>query len=223
MNRKSLVVSSCIACVGVAALVGSVATAQSSGDPMKKRPGAGGHGEMPKMEMPPGWTEADMQACMEAGTPGAMHKELMRHVGEWKGTATMWMYPGSEATQSECSASITPIMDGRFTRCDWKGEMMGPFNGMGISGYDNVSKELIATWIDNHSTGMAQATGELSSDKKTITWDFSYNCPVTKKASKMREVDTMIDDNTMKIEMFMTDPKSGKEFKMMSVDFKKQG
>src|SRR5688572_3180198 len=59
-----------------------------------------------EMKLPPGWTEADMQACMAAGTPGEMHKRLAQGVGEWKGKNTMWMGPGSEPMTTDCTSKV---------------------------------------------------------------------------------------------------------------------
>ena len=43
-----------------------------------------------------GWTAADMEACMLAGTPGKMHEHLVQGAGKWLGKSTMWMGPGGE-------------------------------------------------------------------------------------------------------------------------------
>jgi len=134
------------------------------------------------------------------------------------------MAPDTEPMTTECTSTITALMDGRYTKCDLAGDMpgMGPFNGMGITGYDNVSQKFVGTWIDNHGTGIMQGTGELSADGKTMTWNYTYNCPMTKKPAVMRQVETMTGAKTMTMEMFANDPKSGKEFKMLRIEFTKK-
>jgi hypothetical protein len=136
----------------------------------------------------------------------------------------MWMAPGAEAMKSACTSTVTTMMDGRYLKCEMAGEMpgMGPFNGFGLVGFDNVSQKFVGNWIDNHSTGIMNGEGELSPDGKTLTWRYTYNCPVTKKPAVMREVERMTGENTKTLEMFGNDPKSGKEFKMMSIDFTKK-
>src|SRR5207249_4771526 len=79
-----------------------------------------------------------------------------------------------------------------------------------------------STWIDSCTTTMMQGTGELSSDGKTMTWNYAYTCPITKKATTLRQVETWTGNDTMKLEMFGTDPHSGKEFKMMQIDCTRQ-
>ena len=223
MNR------SCFAIVGIAAVItaaGSIAFAQAQQPPKDSKPAApkanpaapkanpAATGQQP--QLPPGWTEVDMQACSLAGTPGEMHAHLAKSIGVWSGKTTMWMAPGVEPMHSECTSAITALMDGRFTKCEMTGDMgMGPFKGFGIYGFDNVSQTFQSTWIDNCGTGMMTGTGELSADGKTITWKYSYNCPVTKKPTVLREIERNTGKDTKSFEMYGIDPKSGKEYKMM--------
>lgn len=179
----------------------------------------------PQMQLPEGWTEADMQACVTAGMPGPMHEHLARDAGEWEGVTTMWMGPGAEPVTSTCTSTYTTIMDGRYVKCQTKGEMpgMGMFNGLGIYGYDNVSQKFVSTWIDNHGTGIGVGTGELSGDGKTITWTFTFNCPINKKPVTMREVETRTGPDTKTLEMFGADPKTGKEYQVMKIEYTRKG
>lgn len=176
-------------------------------------------------DLPPGMDPADMQAYMEAGTPGPMHAHLMKSVGTWEGKTSSWPAPDAPAMTGTCTSTVSALMDGKFIQTEVKGEFpgMGPFNGLGINGYDNVSRTFQSTWIDNMGTGMMQGTGKLSEDGKTLTWSMNFYCPITKKACVMREVDTFPDANTMKLEMFGPHPKTGKEFKMMEIVFTRTG
>lgn len=226
----------CIACrlilpaLAIAAVAGTLALAEPPATtkpvtPTKATPPAtpdahAGHDHaMPAL--PPGMTAADMQACAEAATPGPMHEYLMKGAGVWSGKSKMWMAPGMEPSTTEMTSTISSMMDGRFVKCEVAGDMpgMGPFSGLGMYGYDNVSKKFQATWLDNCGTGMMTGTGELSSDQKTMTWTYNYTCPITKKLSVMREVQTRTGADAMTMEMYGPDPKTGKEFKMMEVAF----
>lgn len=215
MNVKRLLGRSLVVAAGMAAVIGAIALADVSEEP------SSGQGEM---KLPPGWTEEDMQACILAGTPGEMHERLAEDVGTWQGQVTMWMSPGGDTMTSECTTTVAPMMDGRYTKVEWKGDMpgMGPYHGFGIYGFDNVSQQFVSIWLDNHSTGIMRGVGKLSDDGKTLTWKFKHNCPVTKKEAVMREIETRTGPDTKKLVMFATDPKSGEEYKMMSVEFTKQ-
>lgn len=211
---------------GAGVLAASIVIAQPGKD--AKKPA---HQEKPAMpahapaagqpELPPGMTPEDMQACMEAGIPGEMHAWLAEGVGVWEGTSKMWMGPDTEPVVSECTSTVTTMLDGRFIQCEIAGDMpgMGPFNGFGVYGFDNVSQQFQSTWMDNCGTGMMTGTGELSSDKKTLTWTFTYNCPMTKKPTIMREVERRTSKDSMTLEMYGTPPHGGKEYKMMEITF----
>ena len=115
-------------------------------------------------------------------------------------------------------------MDGRYTKVETQGEIpnMGPFQGFGIYGFNNVTRQFVASWVDNCGTGIMHATGDLSSDRKVLTMTYTYNCPIRKGPAKMREVQTHKDDNHSTLEMFATDPRTGKEFRMMELSMHRQ-
>jgi hypothetical protein len=219
MNRRKLSAaarSACVAALGLVVMVGSIAIATPSKD---LKPASG-----PELELPPGWTEADMKACMVAGTPGKMHEHLAKGAGVWHGKTTMWMAPGAEPMTSDCTSTVTPMMDGRYIKVEMAGEMpgMGPYSGFGIYGFDNVSKKFVSTWVDNHSTGIMNGTGDLSPDGKTTSWTYNVNCPITGKPTVMREVETVTGPDTKTLEMFGTGPKGDKEYKMMRIELTKK-
>ncbi|MBS0192092.1 MAG: DUF1579 domain-containing protein [Phycisphaerales bacterium] len=215
MKRGYLLLPACIGVVGLAAALGF---SEPQKDPKALAPAG-----MPEMKLPPGWTAEDMQTCMMASTPGKMHEYLAKAAGKWSGKCQNWMAPGTEALVSDCVATSTPVMDGRFVKTEFAGEMMGmPFNGFSLNGYDNVGQKFQAVWVDNMTTGMMVGTGELSADGKTMTWNYQTNCPLTKKPTTMREIETITGPNSKTLEMWGIDPKSGKEYKCTFIEFKKQ-
>ncbi len=213
MKGKKLVVSSFIAAAVFAISPGSTFAAEASDESDSSQAAA--------MQLPPGWTEADMQACFLAATPGDKHELLIEGSGVWHGKSTMWMSPGAEPIKSECTATMTPMMDGRYLKCEMEGEMpgMGPYSGLGLYGFDNVSQKFVCTWLDTQSTGIMTGTGDVSEDGKKMTWEFNYNCPVSRKPSVIREVETVTGPNTKTLEIYGTEPKSGEEYRMMVIEF----
>jgi hypothetical protein len=213
MTRTRLFAPVLLCLTALALILGSIAAAEQAKD--AKAPG------QPEPKLPPGWTEDDMKACMAAATPGKQHEYLAKQAGTWHGKTSMWMPGASEPMKSECTSTVTSIMDGRYIKAEIKGDMpgMGPFSGLGLYGFDNVSQKFNSTWLDNQGTGMMSGAGELSADGRTLTWNYSYNCPITRKPVIMREVETATGENTKTLEMFGPDPKTGKEYKMMSIEF----
>ena len=220
MNRRTLFTAALAAGLGLSTFASAAEPSQAAAKVSKPAAAAA----QPEMKLPPGWTEADMQAYMVASTPGKEHQRLAQEAGVWQGKSTMWMYAGAEPVQSECTYTVTPIMDGRYVKGEMAGEMpgMGPFTGFCITGFDNVSKQYACTWIDGASTGLMTGTAEASPDGKTLTWKFTFNCPVTRKPTPMRQVETMTAPGAKTLEMWSVDPKSGKEYKMMKIDFRKK-
>jgi len=214
MKQRTITALTVISGTFLLALVAAIAVAQSQQE----------NQTVPsESELPPGWTQEDMQACMVAGTPGKQHEHLQKMVGTWAARDQMWMAPDTEAMTCESTWTISDLMDGRYIKTEVRGEMpgMGPFNGLGITGYDNVAQQYVGTWIDNHCTGILQGVGELSPDGKTMTWKYSYRCPITKKPAVLRQVQQTNSDNSMTVEMFGVDPKSGKEYKCMRIELTK--
>ena len=193
------------------------ATTHSDVAPSHQNPGAG------EMQLPPGWTAADMQACEMAGMTGPQHKQLARGTGHWTGTSTMWMAPDTQPTTSEVTSDVSSLMDGRFMRCEFNGNIsgMGPFQGLGFNGFDNVTQKYVSVWFDNCGTGFMTGDGNMSADGNTLTWNYRYTCPITKKPATLREVQRHIGDDSMTLDMYGNDPHSGKEFKMMHIELRR--
>jgi hypothetical protein len=184
------------------------------------KPAAAPQGEKPSI---PGMSDEDMKACAEAGTPGPQHALLARSAGTYSGKCTMYMQPGADPMRSECTVTVTPIMGGRFVRWESSGDVpgMGPMQGSGTYGYDNVGKQYQANWITNCGTGMMNGTGEVSEDGKTITWSYMYNCPLTKGPAKLRDVETHPSADTINVTTYGPDA-TGKEYKMAEMMLTRQ-
>ena len=219
MNRSTLFATALAAGLGLSV---SAFGAEPKASEQDAKPAAAAAQAEPKL--PPGWTEKDMQACMAAGTPGKEHEQLAKEAGVWQGKNTFWMYPGAEPVRSECTYTVTPIMDGRYVKGEMAGEMpgMGPFTGFSVTGFDNVTKKYVATWIDSQSTGILNGVGEKSSDGKTLNWKYEYQCPISGKPTVMRQAETTTGPGAKTLEMWGIEPKSGKEYKMMRIEFTKK-
>lgn len=226
-TRRTVTAFACSA--GIVAIAGMLALGQNTDT--KKTPPTGRQATPPAgaPAMPPGMPEMtpqqmqDMQACEEAGKTGPMHQWLAKQAGTWSGKNKFWMSPDQPAPmESTCVYTVTPVMGGRFIKSECTGDMMGtPFEGLAFTGFDNVSQKFVGTWIDNCGTGIMNGTGDLSSDQKTLNFNYTMNCPVQKKPVAMREVVKYPNDKTMVMEMWCTDPHSKKEYKCMQIDFTK--
>lgn len=176
-------------------------------------------------DAPPQMT-AEQKAMMEkmakAATPGPQHAALAKLAGEWTCKVKFQMDPSQPAQESQSKAVITTLMDGRYIQEVDTGTMAGaPFNGIGLTGFDNVSGKYVFTWIDNMGTGIETGVGTADATGKVITMLATMNDPVTGKPTKSRMVTTLIDDNHHTFEIYGTPPGVKKEMKVMTIDYQR--
>ena len=134
----------------------------------------------------------------------------------------MWMVPGAPPQVSDGTSEMRMIMGGRFLEDVTTSTYNGmPFEGRGISGYDNLKKKFVYVWIDNTGTGIMVGKGTY--DPKTRSFVYFTEGPdlMTGKMKTYRGVETMIDADNWKSEMFEKRP-DGKEFKSMEAVYKRK-
>lgn len=120
-----------------------------------------------------------MEKWKEFATPNENHKVLDTLVGSWDHTVKWWMSPGGNPEESKGTSEIKWIMGGRYLQQLVQGTSMGqPFEGMGITGYDNAKKEYNSIWIDNMGTGIMMTTGNYDPNTKTLTELGKYTDPI---------------------------------------------
>ena len=155
----------------------------------------------------PAETDAATQAWLEAGTPGPVHAFLAGQVGSWRVETRSWLEPGAPPLKSSATAQTVMILDGRYLKEDFQGDMMGmPFTGMGLTGYDNTNGEVTSIWIDSLSTGTAVLTGTYETPGEPMELTGAMVDPVTGKEVVMRTVSTFISEDEHRFEMYTTMP-----------------
>ena len=165
--------------------------------------------------------QAEMEAYMKAGTPGAPHKHMASTAGTYEAKVKMWHEPGGPAEESTGTAKRTMILDGRVMTEDFSGSMMGmPFTGHGMQGFDNVTGKYWATWTDSMSTGMMLSEGTCDA-QYACTFKGSWNDPIKKAPVQSRMTTRWTSPTTEVFEMYGPD-KSGKEYKMMEITYTKK-
>jgi hypothetical protein len=167
--------------------------------------------------------QAMMEKYVKAATPGPEHQKLAKLAGKWKLEVTSWMAPGGPPMKSEATAEFTSILGGRFVQQEVHGDMGGgqPFEGRGVEGYDNVTKEHFGTWVDNMGTGAMVLRGKCSPDAKTCTYKGTMPDAIAGKQVPVSETMTFADDNHFKFEMQGPGP-DGKTFKMLEISYTRQ-
>ncbi len=163
-----------------------------------------------------------MQKAWEAYmTPGEPHKRMAAEEGKWNDELTFWMGPDASPEKATATEEVKMIMGGRYQVSTTTGEMMGmPFEGRSTLAYDNATNEYISTWIDNMGTGLSVMRGKYDEASKSTTLTGTMVDPMTGKEKQMKQVYTIIDENTRKMEMFET-AQGGGEYKNMEIVMKR--
>src|SRR5262249_54426921 len=105
--------------------------------------------------------QAAMEKTMKLSSPSENHKSLDPMVGKWTAKVRYWMNPGDKAAESNGASENGWVLGGRFVKQDYHGMTANgqPFEGIGLTGYDNVKGEYQTLWIDNMMTGMMLGSG----------------------------------------------------------------
>mgnify|MGYP001559485498 CR=1 FL=1 len=173
----------------------------------------------------PGAPDAKMQEMMrafqEAAAPGQPHKVLAGMAGEWTYTSKAWMSADGKAEESSGSSSMKMILGGRWLQHEIKGTTMGQaFEGIGLTGYNNVKKKYETIWLDTMSTGAMVGEGDYSPKTKILADKGEYSCPITSsKKNSYRGEWKITSKNKMTYSMYGTMPNETKEIKQMEINF----
>ncbi len=167
---------------------------------------------------------AMMEKYMKAATPGPQHERLAKLAGKWKLQVTSWMAPGGQPMKSDANAEFTSLYGGRFLQQEVKGTMPGDqtFEGRGIEGYDNVTGENFAVWVDNMGTGLLLLKGKCPVEAKKCTYKGTVPDAVAGKSMPITETITYTDADHFTFEMFGQAPGGKKPYKSLEIVYTRQ-
>src|SRR5262245_35226465 len=155
----------------------------------------------------------------EFATPGPAHKVLEARVGKWNAQVKLWMEPGSQPKSETGTSEVKGILDGRFLEDTFKGTFMGaPFQGRGLTGYDNIKKKYIGSWIDTAGTGIMHSEGSYDAASKTFTYTSESPDCMAGKYVKSRSIDKLVDADHWTMQMYSAGP-DGKEYMSMEIAY----
>ena len=162
--------------------------------------------------------KAMMDAMTKAGTPGDAHKKLEPLIGTFDTKVKMWMDPSKPAEESSGTSVNKWVLGNRWVEQRFEGTFMGqPFSGIGYTGYDNVKKKYVGTWMDSASTAMMTSMGTADASGK-MTMVGMMDDPMTRKSMKVTTKFSMADPDSQVMEMWCPGP-TGKVYKMMEITY----
>ena len=155
--------------VGAAMLITAAAQAQEKKDAEAKGPAAQGA------------MNEEMMAWMKAGMLNENHERLNDMIGEWTCSLKMWQ-PGMSPMESSGTCKNEWILEKHYMRSVFTGDFMGmPYEGAGITGYDNVTKQYFSTWMDTMSTMMQTKYGQYDEKARTYNYTSEFDGPMGDK------------------------------------------
>ena len=170
-------------------------------------------------EQPPDNMDEMMKKYAEAATPGKAHELLKPLAGTFDVTAEFDSPQGT--IKSTGKATSEWVLDGRFIKQDFAGDMMGqPFTGIGYTGYDNSTRKYQATWMDSMSTAIFYMEGEMDTAGKTLTMTGEGFDPAAGKMVKHQHVYRLDNKDAIVFEMFAPGP-DGQMAKMATLTYKR--
>lgn len=166
-------------------------------------------------------SEAEMMAQWQAAmSPSAGHARLMPMVGTWRAKTTFTMAPGAPEQVHGGTSVHRMVLGGRYLEQIYKGMAMGmPFEGIGYTGYDNVQKRYVGTWMDTMGTGLMNS---VSVGKPT---DERIDCvaEAIEPSGEKRTFETIVriqNHGRHSYEMWTTGP-TGKKHRTMIVEYER--
>lgn len=163
--------------------------------------------------------KAMMEAWMKSATPNEHHKAMEPMVGTFNAHVKSWMAPGAPPMESDGVSTNTWVLGGRYVQMSFKGSFMNmPFEGIGFTGYDNLKKQYISSWMDNMSTWPMMTSGTMDVKAKTMTFSGAAPDPMTGKDMPVTEKVVVTDNDHHSMEMWGPGP-DGKNFKMMEITY----
>src|SRR5688572_15501161 len=160
-----------------------------------------------------------MAKMKEYGAVGPAHKVLEPHVGKWSFEMKFYQPDGTPAETSKGTSEAKWIMGGRFVEETISGTFMGePFNGRGTTGYDNIKKKYVSTFVDNMSSGIFHSEGTYDTATKTFQYAGESPDVMAGKFVKSRWTEKWTDNDHFMAQGFKTGA-DGKEFKEMEIAY----
>ena len=163
---------------------------------------------------------AQMQEYLKLMQPGEPHELLAKYVGTWDTVTKVFMGgPGSPAMESTGMSTLTAVLGGRWIREEHSGTMMGmPYEGIGMTGYDNVKNLYVATWFSNMGTEMLEMSGSRNPQTGVKTLYGPMDEPqLNVHGRTVKYVSTPIDDDHFRFEII--DTHVSDDYKVIEINY----
>ena len=151
---------------------------------------------------------------------------LMPLTGTWDYTESFWTSPKAAPEHAMGSVTNDMILDGHYLSSNAMGSLnIGreqiSVQGQELIGFDNAKKSLSFFAADTTTTGMTTGSGKFDAKAKVIRETGRFTNPLTGVEQDFRSELTFVDSTHYKRTIFAAD-KSGRESKLMEIDYSKR-
>jgi hypothetical protein len=154
----------------------------------------------------------------KACTPGEHHRRLEPLTGTFSAKTTFVMNPGDPPQHGEGTSEHRLVLGGRYLEQRYSGTTMGmPMEGVGFTGYDNVQKRYVGTWMDSFGTGVMNSVGVGRPTAKAMEFEAVGIEPTGKKRKFQCKLRIQSPDRHT-YEMWTNGPK-GKPYRTLFVEY----
>jgi hypothetical protein len=166
--------------------------------------------------------EAQAETFARYAMPGPEHKLLDRMAGNWDAITRYWPAPGAEPVESKGSCRRKWILDGRFLMEELDGgNLVLPFRGLGLYGYDSFEQKHTSAWVDTMNTSILTNLGTYDKTNDMVNFAGQYKDPWTGTKKPERGLTRFQSKDKHALEIYVTEP-DGKEFKMLEITYTRQ-
>ena len=161
-----------------------------------------------------------MEEYMELMKPGPEHEWLEQLVGTWNMRVSMWESPGEDPVLSDGISEHRMILGDRFLEMEAEAGKDALYTKtLTIMGFDRRYEEFTFVGFDTWGTYYITAKGSYDKEARKWTLYGEDTDPVMDYMQKYHYHLTMLDDDTMKLEIIFIDFPlvEEKEYKMLEI------
>ncbi len=166
----------------------------------------------------PAGRDRAMTAWHKAMTPAAAHQRLDPIVGKFRARSQFWAGVGAPPESGEGESDHLWVLGGRFIEQRYRGKIADmPFEGIGFTGFDNVQRKYVGSWIDTMGTGMMNSLGVGQPTNGEIAFVSEIHEP-TGRRQTFRSIIRIANGDRHSYELWTAGP-DGREFRTMLVEY----
>jgi hypothetical protein len=158
--------------------------------------------------------------------PAALDEDRQRlagFVGSWSIHMTFWPQPNAAPQESDGTAVIRWVLDGRYIEQRQDCPMMGrPASGIGYTGFDDIAREYVAVWMDDLDASMLQTRGTFDPAKRAIMTRGVVADAPTHALLRYEDATTVVDHDKFIYEAWTSGPARAKRHLVMRIVYRRR-